>query len=178
MTRHCSLFSMTKGFHPLQGGYNGYNDYRQGYGAQNYSGSGMGDGGAYRGGRGAGDGGQMNNQNNPLWAAQGYPVTGPGGSVSQPVAVLAVMPSLHLVEGCDMMTVYAQRSSRVAGASLTVTGWCLMLSQLHRYIGSPICAAGGHSIEPLTAVRRTITMAALEKQHGISLQAGDHSMPD
>ena len=37
-----------------------------------------GGGGAYRGGRGAGDGGQMNNQN-PLWAAQGYPVTGPGG---------------------------------------------------------------------------------------------------
>lgn len=70
-----------KTIHPLQGGYNGYNDYRPGYGAQNYAGSGMGGGGAYRGGRGAGDGGQMNNQNNPLWAAQGYPVTGPGGSV-------------------------------------------------------------------------------------------------
>lgn len=71
----------------MQGGYSGYNEYRPGYGAQNYTGSGMGGGGAYRGGRGAGDGGQMNNQNNPLWAAQGYPVTGPGGSVIVPGAV-------------------------------------------------------------------------------------------
>ena len=65
----------------MQGGYNGYNNYRPGYGGQNYAGSGMGGGGAYRGSRGAGDAGQMNNQNNPLWAAQGFPVTGPGGSV-------------------------------------------------------------------------------------------------
>ena len=67
--------------HLLQGGYNGYGNYRPGYGGQNYQGSGMNNSGAYRGGRGAGDGGQMQNPNNPLWAAQGYPVTGPGGSV-------------------------------------------------------------------------------------------------
>ncbi|KAL3162546.1 hypothetical protein ABBQ32_010200 [Trebouxia sp. C0010 RCD-2024] len=70
---------MVKAMARRLGGYSGYNEYRPGYGAQNYTGSGMGGGGAYRGGRGAGDGGQMNNQNNPLWAAQGYPVTGPGG---------------------------------------------------------------------------------------------------
>ena len=39
----------------------------------------MGPAGAYRDGRGAADGGQMNSQANPLWAAQGYPVTGSGG---------------------------------------------------------------------------------------------------
>ena len=81
----------------MQGGYSGYNEYSPGYGAQNYTGAGMGGGGAYRGGRGAGDGGQMNNQNNPLWAAQGYPVTGPGGSVNQLVPSSAVLN--HVVEG-------------------------------------------------------------------------------
>lgn len=36
------------------------------------------------------------------------------------------------------------------------------------------CIAGGHSIEPLTLVRHTITMVALERQHGTNQQAGDH----
>lgn len=66
----------------LQGGYdNGGYAYHGGYGGASYPGGGMGPGGAYRGGRGTSDGGQMNNQG-PLWAASGYPVTGPGGSVS------------------------------------------------------------------------------------------------
>lgn len=61
------------------GGYdNGGYAYHGGYGGASYPGGGMGPGGAYRGGRGTSDGGQMNNQG-PLWAASGYPVTGPGG---------------------------------------------------------------------------------------------------
>ncbi|DBB01235.1 hypothetical protein WJX77_006796 [Trebouxia sp. C0004] len=62
------------------GGYNngGYG-YRPSYNGAGYAGAAMGSGGAYRAGRSGADGGQMNNQANPLWAAQGYPVTGPGG---------------------------------------------------------------------------------------------------
>lgn len=63
-----------------QGGHGagGYNNGGYNYNRGDYSG-GMASGGAYRGARGASDMGQMNNQANPLWAAQGYPVTGPGG---------------------------------------------------------------------------------------------------
>lgn len=74
----------------LQGDYNngGYG-YRPSYNGAGYAGAGMGSGGAYRGGRGGADGGQMNNQANPLWAAQGYPVTGPGGLVPPPSCLCA-----------------------------------------------------------------------------------------
>lgn len=39
---------------------------------------------------------------------------------------------------------------------------------------TPTCIAGGHSIEPLTLVRHTITMDARERQHGTNQQDGDH----
>ena len=61
----------------LQAGYNGYS-YRGGYGGGGYSNAGRMPGGGYQGGRGMQDAGPMNNQN-PLWAAQGYPISGPGG---------------------------------------------------------------------------------------------------
>ena len=67
----------------LQGGYsNGGYGYRPSYNGGGYAGAGMGPGGVYHGGRGGPNGSQMSNQANPLWAAQGYPVTGPGGSVT------------------------------------------------------------------------------------------------
>jgi len=56
----------------------------------------MGSGGAYRGGRNGADGGQMNNQANPLWAAQGYPVTGPGGSVHLAFVLFACLQQSNL----------------------------------------------------------------------------------
>ena len=48
-------------------------------------------------------------------------------------------------------------------------------SLLHTALASLNGIAGGHSIEPLILVRHTIIMVALERQHGISLQAGGHS---
>ena len=48
-----------------------------------------------------------------------------------------------------------------------------------RGIQCVLCAAGGHNIERLTVASHTITMIVLERQHGISLQAGAHEMsPD
>ena len=85
----------------LQGGYNngGYG-YRPSYNGAGYAGAGMGSGGAYRGGRSGAEGSQMNNQANPLWAAQGYPVTGPGGSVPTPcLCAFCLSSAIQLVLG-------------------------------------------------------------------------------